>query len=63
MAAGLTNYLKSKKLTEDKRFNICESRYIYITLHKNFPFSRKGKEYYLWITKDDKGDIGSVLIG
>jgi len=62
IAAGLTLYNKSEKLTEDKRFNSCEIRYISITLHKNFPFSRKGKEYYRWITKNDQG-IGDVLIG
>jgi len=64
--AGLTTTYNSMTLTinnAEPKFEIKTSCDIKIELHKAFPFSRKGKEYNLWLTKNDDKNISSFFIG
>ena len=60
--AGLTFYTEPKPLKEDSRFEECKSREISITLHKNLPFSRKGKDYNLWLIRKNE-ETSSFHVG
>lgn len=63
--AGLTTTYNLVTLTiadVEPRFEIKISHDIKIELHKAFPFSRKGKEYNLWLVETDKG-TNNIFVG
>lgn len=65
ITAGLTTHFNGMTLPfnqDEPRFDIELSRDIKITLHKGFPFSRKGKEYNLWLSKTDE-EFSNIWLG